>query len=117
MLPAQVLAATEKPDAAEEKTVTAGTFDIGLGESGYPADSEPEEADPEEDLIFGDAADPLLLDVSHATISGKVTDSSGTGTAGVSVLLYDVEDGDMPELCTTSTSCRWSSSAAVMEHT
>ena len=48
-------------------------------------------------------------DFSFTTISGKVTDASGNGVAGVSVMLYNYDENVALTLCSTSTSGAWQS--------
>ncbi|MBQ8585744.1 MAG: leucine-rich repeat domain-containing protein, partial [Butyricicoccus sp.] len=108
-LPISVFAVRDEFVPAESETILTDAV----------VETPPIEAPPEDDseLITESLPEFVLTEeiittaTEYVTISGTVVDEDDNGLGDVSVLIFDATDGDVLELCTTSSAGIWSTSS------
>ena len=82
-----------------------------------PDEELPDEELPGEEAELEMAEDTPAVLAGYAVMNGMVVDSSGTGAPGVSVMLFDMTDGEVLTIATTSTTGSWTAEKLILGNT
>lgn len=82
-----------------------------------PDEELPDEELPGEEAELEMAEDTPAVLAGYAVMNGMVVDSSGTGVPGVSVMLFDMTDGEVLTIATTSTTGSWTAEKLILGNT